>query len=148
MPLDSLSKTFIPSVKSSLVPVEGRAETVARMARNSSKEICLVLRSSVVGRRLPMASSTPPLATWRVSCHCWLVGAQPKDRMAEPTWFQKMLPFPQGSRKCRCCTNRHGLIRKYHLNLCRQCFRENAMTLDSRSWIKLLPPDVSPAADF
>lgn len=26
----------------------------------------------------------------------------------------------------RACSNRHGLIRKYGLNLCRQCFREYA----------------------
>ena len=26
----------------------------------------------------------------------------------------------------RMCANRHGLIRKYGLHICRQCFRENA----------------------
>ena len=26
----------------------------------------------------------------------------------------------------RACSNRHGLIRKYSLNMCRQCFREYA----------------------
>lgn len=26
----------------------------------------------------------------------------------------------------RACSNRHGLIRKYGLNICRQCFREYA----------------------
>lgn len=26
----------------------------------------------------------------------------------------------------RACSNRHGLIRKYALNICRQCFREYA----------------------
>ncbi|KYQ55676.1 40S ribosomal protein S29, partial [Trachymyrmex zeteki] len=26
----------------------------------------------------------------------------------------------------RACANRHGLIRKYGLNICRQCFREYA----------------------
>ncbi|VDN10461.1 unnamed protein product [Dibothriocephalus latus] len=30
----------------------------------------------------------------------------------------------QGSRCCRVCSNRHGLIRKYGLNMCRQCFRQ------------------------
>ncbi|EDO07944.1 putative 40S ribosomal protein S29-B [Babesia bovis T2Bo] len=34
--------------------------------------------------------------------------------------------FGQGSRECRVCFNRHGLIRKYDLNMCRQCFRERA----------------------
>ncbi|XP_041047236.1 40S ribosomal protein S29-like [Carcharodon carcharias] len=32
--------------------------------------------------------------------------------------------FGQGSRSCRVCANRHGLIRKYGLNVCRQCFRQ------------------------
>ncbi|KAG8517741.1 40S ribosomal protein S29 [Galemys pyrenaicus] len=31
--------------------------------------------------------------------------------------------FPEGS---RVCSNRHGLIRKYGLNMCRQCFRQYA----------------------
>ncbi|XP_075859749.1 small ribosomal subunit protein uS14-like [Microcebus murinus] len=30
--------------------------------------------------------------------------------------------FGQGSHSCRVCSNRHGLIRKYGLNMCRQCF--------------------------
>ncbi|CAM9948362.1 unnamed protein product [Heterosigma akashiwo] len=29
----------------------------------------------------------------------------------------------KGGRKCRVCANPHGLIRKYGLNMCRQCFR-------------------------
>uniref|UniRef100_A0A8C4QQY5 Small ribosomal subunit protein uS14 n=1 Tax=Eptatretus burgeri TaxID=7764 RepID=A0A8C4QQY5_EPTBU len=34
--------------------------------------------------------------------------------------------FGSGSRGCRVCANRHGLIRKYGLNMCRQCFRQYA----------------------
>ncbi|XP_050017247.1 40S ribosomal protein S29-like [Alexandromys fortis] len=34
--------------------------------------------------------------------------------------------FGQGSRSCRGCSNHHGLIRKYWLNMCRQCFRQYA----------------------
>ena len=62
----------------------------------------------------------------------------------ENIWFSRPRKYGQGSRKCRCCTNGHGLIRfdsipflsaryliikfsrKYHLNMCRQCFREYA----------------------
>ncbi len=29
----------------------------------------------------------------------------------------------KGGRHCRVCANQHGIIRKYHLNMCRQCFR-------------------------
>ncbi len=30
----------------------------------------------------------------------------------------------KGIRKCRFCGNARGLIRKYHLQICRRCFRE------------------------
>ncbi|KAI9350104.1 40S ribosomal protein S29 [Obelidium mucronatum] len=30
----------------------------------------------------------------------------------------------KGGRQCRVCAHQAGLIRKYGLNLCRQCFRE------------------------
>ncbi|XP_044775255.1 40S ribosomal protein S29-like [Neomonachus schauinslandi] len=32
----------------------------------------------------------------------------------------------QGSRSCHICSNWHSLIRKYGLNMCRQCFRQYA----------------------
>ncbi|CAM9134660.1 unnamed protein product [Discosporangium mesarthrocarpum] len=31
--------------------------------------------------------------------------------------------YGKGGRYCRVCGNQHGLIRKYGLNMCRQCFR-------------------------
>ncbi|KAB0373200.1 hypothetical protein FD755_014859 [Muntiacus reevesi] len=34
--------------------------------------------------------------------------------------------FSQGSRSCRVCLNQLGLIRKYGVNMCRQCFRQYA----------------------
>ncbi|ORM42352.1 40S ribosomal protein S29 [Babesia sp. Xinjiang] len=34
--------------------------------------------------------------------------------------------YGPGSRECCVCFNRHGLIRKYGLEICRQCFRERA----------------------
>uniref|UniRef100_G1QBR1 Small ribosomal subunit protein uS14 n=1 Tax=Myotis lucifugus TaxID=59463 RepID=G1QBR1_MYOLU len=34
--------------------------------------------------------------------------------------------FGHGSGSCRICSNRHDLIRKYGLNMCRQCFRQYA----------------------
>ncbi|XP_044527177.1 40S ribosomal protein S29-like [Gracilinanus agilis] len=34
--------------------------------------------------------------------------------------------FGQGIRSCRVFSNRHGLIRKYGLNMCRQGFRQYA----------------------
>lgn len=57
-------------------------------------------------------------------------------------WYSRPRKFGAGSRKCKACSNgwvlaffimvshmatcRHGLIRKYHLNICRQCFHEYA----------------------
>ncbi|KAG8341971.1 hypothetical protein TRVL_07202 [Trypanosoma vivax] len=32
----------------------------------------------------------------------------------------------KGARHCVICSNQKALIRKYELNVCRQCFRENA----------------------
>ncbi|CAX64028.1 40S ribosomal protein S29, putative [Plasmodium reichenowi] len=34
--------------------------------------------------------------------------------------------YGQGSRQCRVCSNKHAIIRKYNINICRQCFRERA----------------------
>ncbi|XP_036074731.1 40S ribosomal protein S29-like [Rousettus aegyptiacus] len=34
--------------------------------------------------------------------------------------------FGQGSRSCRVCSNPHGLIQKYGLNMCCQCFCQYA----------------------
>ncbi|XP_012255228.2 40S ribosomal protein S29 [Athalia rosae] len=41
-------------------------------------------------------------------------------------WYSHPRKYGQGSRSCRACANKHGLIRKYGLNICRQCFREYA----------------------
>ncbi|KAK7907262.1 hypothetical protein WMY93_015874 [Mugilogobius chulae] len=45
--------------------------------------------------------------------------------------------FGQGSRSCRVCSNRHGLIRKYGLNMCRQCFRQYAKDI---GFVKAMAP--------
>jgi ribosomal protein S14 len=37
--------------------------------------------------------------------------------------------FGKGSRKCTRCGTFGGLIRRYGLNVCRQCFREIAVDL-------------------
>ncbi|CAH0514747.1 unnamed protein product [Peronospora belbahrii] len=34
--------------------------------------------------------------------------------------------YGKDSRHCRVCKTTRGLIRKYHLNMCRRCFRERA----------------------
>eukprot|EP00640_Fibrocapsa_japonica_P008738 CAMPEP_0113942468 /NCGR_PEP_ID=MMETSP1339-20121228/8178_1 /TAXON_ID=94617 /ORGANISM="Fibrocapsa japonica" /LENGTH=56 /DNA_ID=CAMNT_0000946959 /DNA_START=110 /DNA_END=280 /DNA_ORIENTATION=+ /assembly_acc=CAM_ASM_000762 len=32
----------------------------------------------------------------------------------------------KGGRKCRVCANPHAIIRKYGMNVCRQCFQQYA----------------------
>ncbi|RKO96154.1 hypothetical protein CXG81DRAFT_12222 [Caulochytrium protostelioides] len=39
-------------------------------------------------------------------------------------WNSHPTTYGKGSRECRVCTHRAGLIRKYGLNVCRQCFRD------------------------
>merc|ERR1712142_142175 len=41
-------------------------------------------------------------------------------------WNSHPKKYGQGSRCCRACSNGHGLIRKYGLNMCRQCFHQYA----------------------
>ena len=43
----------------------------------------------------------------------------------------------------RVCSNRHGMIRKYGLNLCRQCFREYAPDIGFRKVILYCNPTIS-----
>ncbi|XP_041013781.1 40S ribosomal protein S29-like isoform X2 [Juglans microcarpa x Juglans regia] len=41
-------------------------------------------------------------------------------------WNSHPKNYGPGSRACCVCGNPHGLIRKYGLMRCRQCFRSNA----------------------
>ena len=34
--------------------------------------------------------------------------------------------FGKGGRRCRVCGNQQAIIRKYNMNICRQCFRTYA----------------------
>ncbi|KAI9830465.1 MAG: 40S ribosomal protein S29 [Phylliscum demangeonii] len=50
----------------------------------------------------------------------------------ESVWYSRPRTYGKGARQwqvvrlSRVCTHRAGLIRKYGLNICRQCFREKA----------------------
>lgn len=44
----------------------------------------------------------------------------------ENVWFSHPRKYGKGSRQCRICSSHSGLIRKYGLDMCRQCFREKA----------------------
>ncbi|OAP62787.1 40S ribosomal protein S29 [Fonsecaea erecta] len=47
----------------------------------------------------------------------------------ESVWYSRPRNFGKGSRACRVCTHKAGLIRKYGLNICRQCFREKSQDI-------------------
>jgi small subunit ribosomal protein S29e len=47
---------------------------------------------------------------------------------------KKNQTFGKGSRKCRMCGTRIGLIRKYGLDMCRRCFREKATTIGFKKY--------------
>jgi small subunit ribosomal protein S29e len=44
----------------------------------------------------------------------------------ENVWNSHPKDHGKGGRKCRVCSNQGAIIRKYGLNICRQCFREYA----------------------
>ena len=48
-----------------------------------------------------------------------------------PNKLYKVHPrnYGKDSHKCRVCKNRRGVIRKYEMNMCRRCFRENAAAI-------------------
>ncbi|KAK6526830.1 40S ribosomal protein S29 [Arthrobotrys megalospora] len=44
----------------------------------------------------------------------------------DQVWYSRPRTYGKGSRACRVCAHQAGLIRKYGLNICRQCFRERS----------------------
>ncbi|WVZ60728.1 hypothetical protein U9M48_010712, partial [Paspalum notatum var. saurae] len=51
-------------------------------------------------------------------------------------WNSHPKNYGPGSRVCRVCANPHGLIRKYGLMCCRQCFRSNAKDIGFIKWTR------------
>ena len=58
-----------------------------------------------------------------------LLNAHPKNEIGS-----------KGARRCRVCNNQQAIIRKYHLNMCRQCFRERATDI---GFVKVRPVHTS-----
>ncbi|KAF5699371.1 40s ribosomal s29 [Fusarium mundagurra] len=54
----------------------------------------------------------------------------------ESVWNSRPRNYGKGSRSCRVCKHKAGLIRKYDLNLCRQCFREKAKDIGFNKNVK------------
>lgn len=48
--------------------------------------------------------------------------------------IKKQRKFGKGTYKCRCCGRTGGIIRKYNLMYCRQCFREVAKDLGFKKY--------------
>ncbi|MCS7118945.1 MAG: 30S ribosomal protein S14 [Archaeoglobaceae archaeon] len=42
--------------------------------------------------------------------------------------------FGRGANQCKRCGRKRGLVRKYDIYLCRQCFRETAMELGFKKY--------------
>ncbi|KAJ0086481.1 hypothetical protein Patl1_08840 [Pistacia atlantica] len=59
-------------------------------------------------------------------------------------WNSHPKSYGPGSRTCRVCGNPHGLIRKYGLMCCRQCFRSNAKEI---GFIKVFTAECSELPD-
>ncbi len=49
--------------------------------------------------------------------------------------LKKERKFGKGSTPCRRCGQKNAVIRKYNLNLCRQCFRELAESLGFKKYM-------------
>ncbi|RDB28477.1 40S ribosomal protein S29 [Hypsizygus marmoreus] len=54
----------------------------------------------------------------------------PHSKMThDAVWFSRPRKYGKGSRQCRLCAHQAGLVRKYGLDLCRQCFREKSAAI-------------------
>lgn len=58
-------------------------------------------------------------------CYCPKLFKKKFATMANLTYSHPRT-YGKDSRHCRVCKTTRGLIRKYHLNMCRRCFRERA----------------------
>ncbi|KAJ7642283.1 ribosomal protein S14p/S29e-domain-containing protein [Mycena rosella] len=54
----------------------------------------------------------------------------------DAVWFSRPRKYGKGARQCRLCAHQAGLIRKYGLDLCRQCFREKSSAI---GFVKVRP---------
>jgi len=59
---------------------------------------------------------------------------KPRYKCKRAGYMQHNRRHAKGGRQCRLCGNRKGLIRKYGLNMCRQCFYDNSEALGWRTY--------------
>ncbi|XP_060129314.1 small ribosomal subunit protein uS14-like [Zootoca vivipara] len=55
-------------------------------------------------------------------------------------YWSHLRKFGQGSWSCHMCSNHHGLIRRYGLNMCHQCFHQYAKDI---GFIKCLSTEMA-----
>lgn len=84
-------------------------------------------RVNFVGHRQRVAAMPDDLACidWHHRLtEYWLVSSPLSETMGSKALVNSHpKKYGKGGRHCRVCSNQHGLIRKYGLNMCRQCFR-------------------------
>ncbi|KAJ5156306.1 hypothetical protein N7492_009109 [Penicillium capsulatum] len=106
------------------------------MSRDVQKWLVRIKRAGPCG--FPNWGSTQPISNPILrlsSTPTTVVSRQQPLRQLPPTtlkmthesvWFSRPRKYGKGSRECRVCSHRAGLIRKYGMNICRQCFREKS----------------------
>ncbi|KAF7533899.1 hypothetical protein G7054_g6696 [Neopestalotiopsis clavispora] len=65
----------------------------------------------------------------------------------ESVWNSRPRSYGKGARQCRVCTHKAGLIRKYGLNICRQCFREKSADIGFVK-VEFAMPDLTATPQF
>ncbi|KAK7343516.1 hypothetical protein VNO77_12306 [Canavalia gladiata] len=79
--------------------------------------------AKLIGARIAAAKRNHPSSTFCSDCVVWIFHTAMGH---SNVWNSHPKNYGPGSRACRVCGNPHGLIRKYGLMCCRQCFRSNA----------------------
>ncbi|KAE9345200.1 hypothetical protein PF008_g8871 [Phytophthora fragariae] len=74
---------------------------------------------------LVISRSRQPGAPKAFICYCPKLSKKKSATMANLTYSHPR-NYGKDSRHCRVCKTTRGLIRKYHLNMCRRCFRERS----------------------
>ncbi|CAK9315729.1 unnamed protein product [Citrullus colocynthis] len=107
-----------------------RKENLGELGHCSSSNLMLVLASfrshcfsssKLRRKHLPL----PRIFEALTSSSDFLLARNPNMGHSN-VWNSHPKNYGPGSRTCRVCGNPHGLIRKYGLMCCRQCFRSNA----------------------
>ncbi|CAG9856542.1 unnamed protein product [Phyllotreta striolata] len=116
----------------------GNVSLVRLLGIHSNLYVCFDYNGQLYGESDPTNEGTifkesfsGSYNTYQTTMHSkgWFIGLKKSGQAKEGYRTkdgQKSVRFLPIRFKTRACSNRHGLIRKYGLNLCRQCFREYA----------------------